>query len=436
MVMSEEKRRVLLLTVGTGNVENVEKTLFEPLSKSIQKGEYAQVILLPSQNTKQCAEKLLSRFPNLLISVKPLPEKGQEDNVYACYAHFESVVNELLSDGKVKEADIIVDFTRGTKAMSAALVLAAVRHDIPNLRYITSQERDARGMVTPGTEEVSEFSIETIINEKTLERACLFFRNGNFAAASEILPKPEGHFAVLKTKSVLEKASYLRKLSDFYLAWDSLNYKEATKIEIPSCPLPEFKLFAPTEKMKEWVRELASPFPEEYPAKANRLRLLAADLLANGERRIRDGQYEDAYLRAYRVLELVGQLRLFEKELDSSNLPPNNKYVQSLRKKLQKGKNTTNFGKNKEGNLTAGRKLVAQLLKEMSDPLGQRLLNLGKKYANFRNLSILTHGFEPIGRNNENFLKDFYTKLEELLIDDNENAEQYLAIARRLDFKK
>ena len=52
----------------------------------------------------------------------------------------------------VRSDYVVADFTRGTKAMSAALVLAAVGA-VPLLRYVHGSERDERGAVLPGDEE-------------------------------------------------------------------------------------------------------------------------------------------------------------------------------------------------------------------------------------------------------------------------------------------
>ena len=61
-----------------------------------------------------------------------------------------------------------------------------------------------------------------------------------------------------------------------------------------------------SEKPFDAVRE---PDPADHPATAARLRRLALALFANGERRVCPARNEDALVRAYRLLELIGQAR-------------------------------------------------------------------------------------------------------------------------------
>jgi hypothetical protein len=117
-----------------------------------------------------------------------LPQAGVEDDADACFAHFDSVLAALRNQGMPAES-LLVDFTRGTKAMSAALVLAAIRHDLPQLRYISGGKRDERGMVVPGTEIVAEVHTTIAMARKRLDDACRFLQHGNFAAVLQTVPE-------------------------------------------------------------------------------------------------------------------------------------------------------------------------------------------------------------------------------------------------------
>jgi hypothetical protein len=189
------------------------------------------------------------------------------------------------------------------------------------------------------------------------------------------------------------------------------------------------------------VRRLAEPFPKgrepaSYRQKGTQLRLLAADLLANGERRIRDGQFEDAVVRAYRVLELIGQVRLFEKGLDSERIPPDDPDVVRLRAKLRKD-NASDFGIGRDGTLTAPRFLVARLLKAKDDPLARRLIETGDNpLLKNRNVSVLIHGFEATGPAERRPLRKLFRELEDTLIADaGEDGRRHLSVARSLHFE-
>ena len=109
--------------------------------------------------------------------------------------------------------------------------------------------------------------------------------------------------------------------------------------------------------MREWVASLTVPLPEAYADRAACLRRLVVDLWANGCRRVRQRQYEDAILRAYRVLELLGQIRLFDHGLDSASLPPDHPAVAKLQENLQKTKSAA-LSRGPNGTLLAGGSLV------------------------------------------------------------------------------
>lgn len=314
---SNERCRALLLTVGTGELARLEESLLSPLRKSIAKGEWTRVVLLPSRVTEPYAALLTETLSGGRLELPPLPAAGQEQDADACFAHFNEVIARLR-DGGYAAADIVVDYTRGTKAMSAALVLAAVRHDLRTLRYITG-ERDGNGRVIAGTEEIFETSPAIATAQKTLDLALNLTRRGNFAGALALLPA-EATAAAGWPEALGRIAQALRPALDFYAAWDRLDYRSAADVRLAEAPpAADWQPLWPTNAMMAWVAGLAAEAARtDHPAMAARLRRLAPDLLANGERRIRDRHYEDAMLRGYRVLELIGQLRLF----DRGSIPP------------------------------------------------------------------------------------------------------------------
>ncbi len=438
------RRRALVLTVGTGDLAHPEESLFRPLRLSMRDGRWERIVLLPSRITHELAEELCAQCDDLPIVLQPLPEAGMENDPDACFAEYVRVLSELKGEGFPPQA-IVVDFTRGTKAMSAALVLAAVRHDIGEMRYITG-ERDTRGMVVAGTERIEAISATVATAQKQLDTACAFVRQGNFAAALETLPRLETPFAALWPPALAEIAARVRPWLDFYNAWDRFDYEQAAAIaaqpsfrkEAPA----EWRPFAPTDAMLRWVRDLAEAVDrKDFPGNARRLRPLMVDLLANGERRIRDRQFEDALLRAYRVLELVGQARLFDRGYDSACIPPDDPRVRAFDARMRK-KKSASFGLDPGGkSWTAPRMVTARFLKHMGDPLAKSLIELGGKREkrelgiSDRNHSILIHGFYAVGPKDEKPMRELYCALEKLILaDQGAEGRERLKIARALDF--
>ncbi len=429
------RSQVLLCSVGTGNADQLRESLLIPLTKSIQQGEWEQVILLPSQHTAANARTLRDELQAVAIEIKELPQAGQEDDADACFAHFDRVIEQLRSHWEPHQ--ILVDFTRGTKAMSAALVLAAVRHELPRLRYVTGQKTDKGGTVIPGTEVVKDVSTTQATARRRLDEALSFMQRGNFAAVLEILPSPDNPFAAAWPRELLEVAKQVRPIAQFYAAWDRLDYKSASQQELPpidAVPIL-WRSVVPQPETQAWVNRLAEPLPTDAKQQAPRLRCLAADLLANGERRLRDQHFEDTVLRAYRVLELVGQFRLCDLGIKSDDIPVDHPVVREFMDRLQK-KRSTPLSTIRGGRQTvAAREQVARLLKSFNDRLADKLLKYGEEgvvSASSRNLSALIHGFEATGGDNPVPLAELLNKLDGLLREDSPTAADSLHLSRSM----
>ncbi len=442
MTIHHGGKRALVLTVGTGNVDMIDQTLIKPMLKSIELGEWDRIILLPSRMTEKFAQDLQKRISNPAVASDPLPEQGQENNADACFGYFDSVLARLIADG-FTPSDIVVDFTRGTKAMSAALVLAAVGRNIPVLRYVHSEQRDERGMVVPGAEKIGEIRTILATERRRLDLAAALMRRGDFVAVIELLPDLDGPFAELLPEELRVEAAALRAAAQIYAAWDRLDYKaSADAMERCGPTAAKAGSFAPTREMGEWLHRLAQKSDQsDHAAMAAYLRALACDLLANAERRLRDRHFEDVLVRSYRVLELIGQIRLFDRGYDSAALPPDDAEVKKFRAKLEK-KGEHGFGVNKrgrnKGTLTAPRELAARLLKRLGDPLASGLLGFDKKRevvkVGNRNSSLLIHGFTTTAPAEEPPLRMVLADLECLLNEDDSRTDERLKVARSLSF--
>lgn len=422
---------VLIMTVGTGDITNLEETLLTPLRKSIAVGRWAEVILLPSSITVEFAERLRQDLEGLKATIRPLPEDAENDADRA-YAHFDAVLSETVR--RVRPGQVVADFTRGTKAMSAALVMAATRHEVPRLRYITGQ-RDRRGMVEAGSEAICSIGTTVVAGHRRLDLARDLMWRGSFAAVEAALPDPEHGCAGLYPSDLTEIARAVRTATQFYAAWDRLDYAAAAQVAVSRSPGSDWEALWPSLAMRDWVEALACETARsDSAAMSARLRRLVVDLLANGERRLRQGQHEDALVRAYRVLELIGQVRLFDRGLDSSNLDANHEAVQLLQKKIKKKKQAP-LAERSDGTLLAGRFQVARILKECGDQLAQRLLDFEGKALlkpTLRNNSLLIHGFAARAPEDAESLRGLFEDLADLIRADSdpETVNSWLSVAR------
>ena len=433
MTTHSDSKKALILTVGTGNIDNPEPTLLVPMLKSVEDGKWDRIVLLPSHTTEEFAQTLQERISNPAVEINALPTSGQENDADACFGHFDSVLVQLIDDG-FKPSDIVVDFTRGTKAMSAALVLAALGRDIPVLRYVHSEQRDERGMVIPGTEKVGQIKTNLATERRRLDQAERLMGHGDFGAVIELLPHLDGPFAGLFSEQFRVQAEALRSATHIYAAWDRLDYKAAVEeLDQRGTMAKEAGRFAPTPEMSTWLRRLdqsLNPNRSGHETMAAHLRAVVCDLLANADRRLRDQHFEDALIRAYRVLELIGQIRLFDQGYNSSDLPPNDAAIKALY-----------FSEDRRtGKLKATRYQAVKLLEYLGDPFADQLFQFDRRHSasqtRRRNDSILNHGFTATAPPEATPLRNVIADLERLLQEDDPKAGERLTVARSLDFSQ
>ncbi len=413
--MKSKAGQVLLMTVGKGYEMDIIHSLYAPMERSLVKGEWAKILLLPSLQTKAHAEQLRARNPDLPIDVVELPKDGMEDNADLCFDFYDHVIGNLEKAGW-NSGQMTVDFTRGTKAMSAALLLAATNRGVRALRYVTG-ERGPLGTVVPGTEKVFDFASTRATARRDLRLAIAFVKTLQFEAALAIL-EPQSDWCNRFPGLVAKEAAAIAWLARFWGAWSRFDYSESLRLlgERPELP-GDLEKLGPKAGHCETISRLGKPMPLALTDREPYVLLLAADILASARRAEQQGDYEDALLRGYRVVELIGQARLFKHGLDSENLDRNRPEVQSWFHYLEKKKERV--PEERKGRTSIAREMVARLLKHMKDPLGERLIDVaenGPLRVKARNQSILIHGYETQARTEKKeLLSSALSDVEKLL---------------------
>jgi len=426
------KKEALVLTVGTGNPKDIEKTLFKPILKSIDDKSWDTVILFPSLKTAHYANEIISRRKSISIICEPLDAPELEVNADKCFGHFDSILGDLIDKG-FEPANITLDFTRGTKAMSAALLMAGMSRKIPNIRYISGERNDQGGSVLPGTEKIVKINTLLVNEKQALNRVEDLMKIGNYEAVrSEIksfLPhEPEEYLGILRAE--FQEINYAARV---YSAWERFNYKEAHDRIKKEQSLFSAGHFAPTAQMCNWLESLAAGFNrQESTEAANYVRRLVCDVLVNAERRMSDGLFEDAYIRSYRVLELIGQYSLFEEGYDSGRLPLDERIInfEKTKKKLKRVRHAgVEYAQ-------ADRHSSFRLLKHLGYSKWEELRDLGDEnsLADNRNNSLLIHGFFAATTEQENNLKESIKDLKNFLENDFDEAREYLKVCESLKF--
>ncbi len=430
-------KKALLLTVGTGTVDNLEQTLIAPFRKSFEAGEWALVVLFPSKETEKNAFLLRERFPEYRIEVRALREPRLEDDADACFEHFDQEIRRLLESG-FAPSGLTADFTRGTKGMSAALIMAAAAHGVENVRYLAGGKRDERGMVVPGAEIPKDISLHWVFQRRRVSLAVDYLKKGNFAAVETLFP---GAPKIVRGGYLREEIQWLGWAAQFWGAWDAFDYHQAAQLAqrhgMPAQPPHFIQPFLPGNTQTELLGVLASAPPPRATDNVRYCRALAADLLANAERRFHERKNEEVLVRIYRVLELMGQLRLFVHGIDTGNLQVNHPVVSRWMASLPEAPKP-----DREGRIPIGREKAAQLLVEVEKAQGggrgrmiaDKLADLswletGEFGPRFRNTSILLHGFKARTRGKEEALRRCYQGVRDLFASEHDGNAKLLEAA-------
>ncbi|MCL6546753.1 MAG: TIGR02710 family CRISPR-associated protein, partial [Bryobacteraceae bacterium] len=382
------ERTALLVTVGMGDKTQLENSLFSPFLKTLLAGKWDKVVLLCSRETEPNARLLAERHPDVTMQIETLPRNGDEANLDRCFSFFEQVVSRLVEQDGYRPYHLTADFTRGTKVMSAALALAAASHGIKQYRYIDGEQRNQQGLVIGGTEKLLELSPEHLFRAQRLSLAYNFLKEGEFSSVLRVIQEKDG-----------PKAPWLLWAAEFWGAWDRFHYSAAKKsyqrlagTKKQKRP-PRMEEFWPSEAQLSLLDQLsrAEPAERKPELQADATRCLAADLYQNTLRRLREGQYEEVLLRLYRLVELVGQIRLFEHGIDSGHVRKDDPRVQAFIQSLEHPPKLL-----PGGHYELARENVAKLLEHLKDPFASRLMDLNWLGLNVktRNRSILIHGFK------------------------------------------
>ncbi|MGB9612509.1 MAG: hypothetical protein ACPL7M_16160, partial [Bryobacteraceae bacterium] len=156
---------------------------------------------------------------------------------------------------------------------------------------------------------------------------------------------------------------------------------------------------------------------------------------ANAGRRLRDGQNEEVLVRLYRVLELLGQMRLFSHGIDSGRTDPGDARVRAWLETLPPQRRPA---PNEDGFLELSRQKAAELLHFIEEKSGNaggleiagKLTNLdwlGDWGPTMRNTSVLIHGFRARSRGREAELRGLLERLTQLYSGESESNAALLA---------
>lgn len=399
--------KYLIMSLGTG--EGVE----HGLTQSIRTLNPDCIIFLGSNKSPQLLDRLKSLVPEFIPKFQPLRCVSDESDVEKCAIDSRILILELLEQG-VPIKDIEVDFTSGTKAMTAGLCIAAVALGVGRLVYVTGDRDSKTGRVITGTERVlTVYPMRLIIQNRRRELRTLFNKR-LFADGLNIIDEVMKSCAL---PEIQEEFLFWKKLFDTYYYWDKFGHLKASLIikKISKGYLKKFKLdLSGNKEILGRITGKLSRYKEKIKSrKADKKELLSlkfsleilVDLFANAERRGQEKKYDDAVARLYRATELIVQLALARYGIDTSNIDLQviSDKVRPLFPEVSQGEKVVSIG------LDRSYQILASLGEEKANLYleNKRLKDL----LTSRNSSILAHGTVPVEERTYRDLKGEVLKL-------------------------
>jgi len=378
--------REMFLTVGTGRDR---RDIAQALAKSIRHHRPDRVWLLTSVKTEDetvpvLREALGPSSPRLETRVLEDP-----DDVETCYRQAQEWIEAQIAAG-ADPRDMVVDYTSGTKAMSAGLFAAAVGLGVETISYVAGR-RDEAGRVIPGMERFTSFTPHLIFAQRELERAVWLFDRCRFEEAAHLATGA----GTCGDSRLAARAQVLARLAEAFGAWDRFDHARAFQgldAVGDDARLEMWPVRDAVERAKQFL----------FRAKANAYcaeRL--ADLAGNARRRFAEGKYDDAVARCYRAFEYLAQMRQAALGLDPIEL----RWDAVSPKLPTEFRDVWRARMDAKGRMFLGLRNDYELLRDLGDSLGAAFCGAYaekdsplRKRLEQRNSSILAHGTSPVAQ--------------------------------------
>lgn len=383
-------KKALVLSVGTGTRPNVDIT--QPLIFSIKIENPDLIGFLYTEKSESHKDKIIRE-----LGIKPDEFTGKKihdvDDLNLIFNDICDLLEDIIQRGFQPE-HITVDFTSGTKPMSAGLVLAAVRYNCKTLSYISGERTN--GVVTAGKEKRLAFSLYAWFSADKLSLARNFIKLLQFDSALYHLEqvKPE-----LLRSADQQLRQHLLTLAQAYKAWDDFDHKQfMSQYKAVDANFSSLQEFLISDEVKSLLGEkiISVKVQKNYTPE------IIADVVNNAERRFISGRYDDAVARLYRAIEMLAQYCL-KKEfgIDSSDVDLNKIPDSEYRKKLETKREPIN------GKIKIGLRDAYELLEKLGHSLGKDFTQNSKLQHQLskRNSSITAHGLQSITMNDYQELK-------------------------------
>lgn len=428
--------KILVLTVGGDDmpmVQSIEENKPDHIYFICSSGPRTSRVMIEGEGLVCGGKKGEPHTrPNILAQTgfpkeKVTTRETDPDEPYEAY----DVAREIIAG--YQGYQVYADYTCGTKSMAAGLFLAASEFEYCQPILVKGPRADLikvtgdRSRVVPINRNSAMISRYKKTFEELLEKQDYGGARDIVRTISRIgVDDQDGEF--LDRANLTMRAFDLWDRFEYASAWEELDYF-CGLYKKPSRMMIQLKIIADRiAGIVHWLKnedslavgssdrkktEPKTPYTVNQPLKEAPLPVY--DLIRNAERRARMERYDDAVARLYRATELYAQFTLRRRGIHTANLTEDTLAVLSAehRERLEKKRNA-------DGKLAIGLFESYELLGSLGEPVGQ-IWEANKARINhviqYRNLSWLAHGFEPVDKKNyEQFrdvLLDFIQQCEE-----------------------
>jgi len=375
--------RGLIITVGKGTGPDVD--IAGPVAKSVRNSHPEVVAFVVTAESEPIARRAAARC-ELRDEQLRFVRLEDKDDVNLVFRQLVAAVRELETLG-IDASQVEVDYTTGTKSMSAAAVAAACATGCGALKLVAGQRDPVRGVVMCGTEKIQITEPVAILAHQRLDSAHEQLRALRFDAARMLLRGVNA--AMLEDDRRAEPAELVR-IIDGFDRWDKFDQGNAARIlrEV-GFHGPRNGAYQVKEDLLERIRGMRSQADQGKIDED-----LLADLANNAWRRWYEGKFDDAVARVYRLVEMLAQWVLQARHgIKTGNVDPA-RVPESWRGKLEARRDR------RDGRVKIGLAESYALLLELGSPLGALYQENGRlgELLGRRNSSILGHGMIPVGR--------------------------------------
>ena len=393
----------------------------EPLAASIMHWKPAMVVFVPSRKTvpkiKDIQELLCNHQYDLREGECGRVTVSNEQDFSQCVQEMHSGLKAMIKDwvGRSDHHGCVVDFTGGTKCMSASLAMVARPWPTVQFSYVGGSKRE-KGIVISGEEQVVQSANPwDALGYQVVEDAVVAFNHHDYGEAAQWLISARNDSEAGVLKSELCALAFFMKGYDL---WNRIEYKEAYgKFEkcakrlndLASALTGIIKKVKLRQHLDNAKRRLEKLKKSRTEPPSGCTRELLEDLMANAERRKEEGRHVDAVARLYRAVELAAQLRLWKGyKIDTAKVP------------LEELPESMRHRSAEDGIVKIGLQDAYELLNSKGDDLGRIFAdelkwNAKESPLTARNQSIAGHGFSPVSPEITERLWEGLLKLAEVM---------------------